>query len=389
MAGETSGDAYGALLARELRRHLPTARIWGLGSTRMAAQGVELLADSRSWAAIGIVQSLRVAPQLALRVLPRLRREIRHRRPALLVAIDFGAFNVPVCRWARQRGIRVLYYLPPGSWRRSGPPPTKLAEATDAVATQFPWSEEGLRLAGANVTFVGHPLLDLIGPQPSRDAFLHSVGLASDAEVIALLPGSRVAELAHNPPAMAEAAIAIHARRPHARFVVALADEGARHVADAGFARLARVQAAGEPIMRTVVGQTHAVLAHASAAMVCSGTATLEAAILGTPMVVLYRGSRLMYAEYVLRRISRIQWIALPNIIAGRTIVPEFVAQDATPDNLAAGVLHVLEDRGVADEMRQGLAEVRGFLGEPGATRRTAQLALNMLAGTGSAAPQV
>ncbi|MBM3496842.1 MAG: hypothetical protein FJX72_21350, partial [Armatimonadetes bacterium] len=212
LAGESSGDAFGAALAREILALAPDAEIWGLGGDRMRAAGVEVIADTRDWASIGIIQALAVAPRLRFAVLPRLLAELRRRRPAVVTPIDFGAFNVHVARWCKAEGLSVLYYLPPGSWRRAGKPPVGLAEVTDRIATQFPWSEARLRSVGADAVFVGHPLLDIVKPAAMRDQFMREVGLDSERPYVALLPGSRRAELAHNSGAMADAAHLIRAR---------------------------------------------------------------------------------------------------------------------------------------------------------------------------------
>ncbi len=352
----------------------------------MRSASVEILADCRGWAAIGIVESLKVAPGLRFQVYPMLLREIRRRQPSLVIPIDFGAFNVAVCRWCKRQGVRVLYYLPPGSWRKEGPLPTNLASITDAVATQFPWSDERLRTAGARSLFVGHPLLDLIGSQPPREDVLASLGFDPNDELIALLPGSRTAELVHNTPAMAEAALVVHQKRPSCRFVVALSSGSPVALVEQRMRKLLRHRdGMGRPVVRVVQDMTHAVLASATAGLVCSGTATLEAAILQMPMVILYRGSGLMYVEYVLRRIGRLQWIGLPNIIAGRTIVPELVAAEASPENLSTALLEILSDARRRESMLRDLAGVRDSLGSPGATERTAELALSLITETAQA----
>lgn len=381
LAGESSGDGFGARLAAELHRAVPGLRVWGLGGDRMRRAGVDVIEDIHGWAAIGIVESLRVAPRLRFRVLPKLQRAIGERRPSVVIPIDFGAFNVPVARWCKSRGHRVLYFLPPGSWRRSGPPPYGLAAATDAIATQFPWSEERLRQAGANATFVGHPLLDIVRPTEERDRFIESIGLDPHMPIVALLPGSRRAELTHTSPALADAARMMTARLPGLQFVTALAGSGAS--SNPGWTpeplqALADAVGHGSPRVAIVRGRTHDALAHADAAVVCSGTATLEAAILGVPMVIIYRGSRLMRIEYALRRVSRIEHIGLPNIIANRRIMPELVADAATPEAIAEHTMRYLLDQEAAVAARRDLEHVRLSLGEPGACRRAADMALQL-----------
>ncbi|MBM3493303.1 MAG: hypothetical protein FJX72_03115, partial [Armatimonadetes bacterium] len=206
--------------------------------------------------------------------------------------------------------------------------------------------------------------------------FMREVGLDSERPYVALLPGSRRAELAHNSGAMADAAHLIRARRPGVQFVSALA-AGAE--SPAPLRRLTDERdAAGRSWGAVVVGKTYNALSHASAAIVCSGTATLESAILGVPMVIVYRGSRLMHVEYTLRRIARIEHIGLPNIIAGKRIVPELVADAGTPQAMAEHALRYLENPEQALEVRRELASVREALGEPGASRRTASMVVEL-----------
>lgn len=369
----------------ELRRAEPAVAMWGLGGHRMRAADVEIIEDIHGWAAIGIVESLRVAPKLRFRVLPRLLRALKARRPSVVVPIDFGAFNVPVSRWSKARGLKVLYFLPPGSWRRSGRPPVGLAAVTDRIATQFPWSAERLNAIGANAEFVGHPLLDIARPRLDRESFMANLGLVSDKPIAALLPGSRVGELTHNSAAMADAALLARKGVPELQFVIALAGEPEdrpRAVTDGvpePLMQLAAGPSAGKAV--AVRGWTHDALAHSDAAIVCSGTATLEAAILGTPMVIIYRGSGFMRIEYALRRIGRIEHVGLPNIVAGRRIVPELIADDATPEAMSDALLRYLREPETTANVRSALREVRDSLGAPGACRRTARMVLDLAGG--------
>lgn len=389
LAGEASGDAYGAALARELQRLVPDVKLWGLGGARMRSAGVELLFDCGDWAAIGIVQSLRVFPKLRFRVFPALIRELKSRRPDVVVPVDFGAFNVPVCRICKRIGLRVLYYLPPGSWKREGPPPTNLAQVTDRIATQFSWSRDRLAAAGADVEWVGHPLLDLLAQQDEPPKLPGEFGWSPEAEVVAILPGSRHHEILYNSPALAEAAVLIHRRRPNARFLVALAQTvNQRQVETLMDPLLSLKDEEGRPVAAVARGRTHEALAASSVGLICSGTATLEAAILGVPMVILYRGGTLMRIEYVLRGLKRLRWIGLPNIIADRTVVPELIDRDAEAAALTEAALRILTDPEYADAMRRELAEVRSMLGMPGATARTARLVLDLASGANGATSQ-
>lgn len=384
LAGEASGDAYGAMLATVLRRQDPSLSIWGLGGARMHAAGVQIVADCRDSAAIGVFNALRVIPKLRFRVYPALCRELQRRRPDLVVPIDFGAFNVPMARRCRELGLRVLYYLPPGSWRRDGPLPCRLARITDRIATQFPWSSDRLAAAGADPEFVGHPILDLITDRCDEGTLLTEAGLSPGNGLVALLPGSRSAELRENVPAIARAAVLVHRTMPGLRFIIALAPgTDCERVEKLARPLLGLRDGMGQPIAGSIQGYTHELLRHAQAGLVCSGTATLEAAILGMPMVVLYRGSLLMYAEYIVRGLSRLKYISLPNIIAQETIVPELIARDATPEAMAHHLLALLQDPERAGTMREQLSRVRESLGSPGATRRTADMVMAMLDGAG------
>lgn len=439
ISGEMSGDLVGGALARELLRLRPDLKLWGIGSRYMANAGVELLYNSADWSAISIVESVKIYPKLRWSAYPRVVREVLSRRPAAVILIDFGAFNVKVASRIKPRGIPVLYYFPPGSWRKRGKVNPQIAQVTDRIATPFPWSEERLRSVGANVEFVGHPLLELVKPSLSRSAFADRFGIEAGAPIVGLLPGSRGFEVEYNTPAMLGAARIIHAQLPDAQFVFGLASPAARsmvekivtewhqsdelepsaHAAaalenlkDKGINVLEEKLGIGKrgaklvtpegvlvpadvlnkrppgsedgprrkvsfpPVVLTE-GLTYDVMAHSDALMVCSGTATLEAALLGTPMVILYRGSKLMYLESKLLKV-RPEHFGMPNIIADRRIVPEFVQDEASPEALAEHTLRFMRDPAVRGEVKAALLAVRQSLGEPGASERTARMALQL-----------
>src|SRR5437870_4484994 len=171
ISGEASGDLIGAALARAIKARQPGVELWGVGSRRMAEAGVDLLYDSADWGAIGYVEVLKVYPRLRFKMYPGLIAEIDRRKPDLVVPIDFGVFNMKVARWCKPRGFKLLYYVPPGSWKRSGPVSADLAELADRIATPFPWSAERLASVGARAEFVGHPLLEIAKPTLTREQF--------------------------------------------------------------------------------------------------------------------------------------------------------------------------------------------------------------------------
>jgi lipid-A-disaccharide synthase len=429
LSGEMSGDNAGAGLARALRQREPGCSLWGMGSARMAEAGVELLFDTAAWGAIGVVEALRIYPKIRFTCYPAVLREIDRRRPDVVVLIDFGAFNSKVARHCKAKGIRVLWYFPPGSWRREGRANSEIAAITDAVATPFPWSEERYRAMGANVQFVGHPLLDTAKPSRPKTVWCDRWGLDPGRPIIGLLPGSRTFEVEHNTTAMLDAARSISKQLPNSQFVIAAAGSGVRMRIENILSRYQHEQrvkttkqkpprdtaAHRQPAMITNEGflvdgeklesafrdrleeqahaeeglppvlllenQTYDTIAHSDAILVCSGTATLEAAILGTPMVVLYRMSRLMAMEGRLRRLDRLPYIGMPNIIAQRTIVPERIQDAATPQQLAQDVLPMITDPAVRGRILQDLKTVRDALGTPGAADRTAAMVLQLAAG--------
>lgn len=409
IAGEASGDLQGARLAARIRETIPTARVWGIGGRRMREAGAELVHDSSSWSAIGFAESLKLVPGL-MRVQSRLLKRIEADPPDLLVLIDFGAFNVRLARKVRPLGIKVLYYFPPGSWKKGGTY-EKLQGLVDDVVTPFPWSAEILRRRGFRAEFFGHPVLDTARPSLTEDEFRGRLGFGESTDVVALLPGSRDHEVLHNLPAVIVAAARLSWSRPALCYAVpiaptvdaqALADNlrsiswldvrlDGRQEASNGRARsriagsvrsLMRRDGTAEPsgpvAINLLSGMSLEALAYSRAAVVCSGTATLEAAVLGCPMVVVYRGSRLMQIEYRLMG-GGIGFIGMPNIIADEEICPELLQDEASPSRIAAVLEPLLDDTAERRRMLERLAETVSVLGSAGAVDKTASLALDLI----------
>lgn len=351
-AGEASGDAYAAALVRHARPLLPEAEWCALGGARLRGEGVPLWEDTSRWGSIGVVQSLRIAPLAAIGFLRTVQR-LREGEPGVFVPIDFGFFNVRLTRRAKRRGWRVLYFIPPGCWRRdrggSG-----LRGLVDVVSTPFPWSAEKLRRDGLNAHWFGHPLRQLVA----------EVGGAVTARTdrLAVLPGSRLHELEANLPALAEA---FRAWPTPIEFAVAPTLQ-AREVEG----RWRRLSGRSSDAFQT--RGAAASLLGCRAAVVCSGTATLEAALCGCPMVVVYRLSALMALEVRLMRVQ-VSHISLPNILLQREAVPELVHTCATPEAIRAHAEAVWE--GPAREAQlASFAELEDLLGPPDGISRTAEL---------------
>jgi lipid-A-disaccharide synthase len=370
IAGDASGDLAAGLLAAALLRRRPDLRLEGIGGARMARAGVRILADSSRWSAIGFLQAARLVPTL----LPKLhwaRRELAANPPDALVLIDFGAFNTRVARAARKAGLSTLYYLPPGSWSRR-PRSRDLGSFVDVIATQFPWSV-GHYLGGARVLCVGHPIADLCATVPGHaqnnadnEHYTHSL--------VALLPGSRQAETKTLAPILAASASLLRQQLPSAEFALLLAPGLEPDTVLDPFRRRAI------PVS-LLPGEDLSPLRQAAAAIVASGTATLQLACLGVPMVVVYLAPSVTYLQYkVLRGLLRGQRrIGLPNLLLGRDVVPEYLQRRCRPQLIAREVINLLRDPDRRRRMKADLAQVAEKLGPPGASEKTAQLVLDLI----------
>src|SRR5204862_202340 len=310
-AGEASGDLHGAALCHALRAEAPGCRLFGMGGERMAAAGMDLLVDVTAVAVAGGTEALSRIPPL-YRAYRRLRATLAGaRRPGVLVVIDFPEFNLRLARAARQAGIPVVYFIPPQIWAWRSWRVRTIRRVISLVLAVFPFETALYRRAGVPVAFVGHPVLDALAEAPSRAEARKELGVDGDAPVVGLLPGSRRHEVAGVLPVMRAAAGRIVGAHPDARFLVARAP-----TVDA-----AELGDEGGPPLRIVGGRTYTVMRAADLLLVTSGTATLEAALLGTPMVVCYRLSRL--SELLFKPLVRVPWISLANIALRRAVVPE------------------------------------------------------------------
>jgi lipid-A-disaccharide synthase len=365
--GEPSGDLYAAELIRHVRERLPGLEVFGLGGDRLLAQGAHLVAHVRDLAVVGLLEVVSHLPRLR-RVFRRLLAEVDERRPDLAVLVDYPDFNLRLARQLRKRDIPVLYYVSPQVWAWRRGRVRAIRETVSRMLVIFPFEEAVYREAGVPVTFVGHPLVDLVRPTEDRTEFLRSVGLDPDRPVVAVLPGSRRKEVAHNLSPLAAAAELLAKKKPDLQFLVAMApslDPGpvARAFAPSG--------------ARLTAGTTHAALAAARVALVASGTATVEAALLGVPMVVVYRVSPLTYA--LGRPLVTVPHFAMVNLVAGRPIVPELMQADFTPERVAAEAAALLDDGERYERTRRDLEEVRRRLGSPGASARAAAVVIQAL----------
>jgi lipid-A-disaccharide synthase len=365
--GEASGDLYAGALALELKRLAPDVRIFGIGGEKMHAAGAELIADYRGLAVTGLFEAIRVVPR-SFTLLKQLRQRMARDRPDVLVVIDFPDFNFRLAASARALDIPVVYYVSPQIWAwRVGRIKT-VKRVASKVLVIFPFEKKLYDDAGIPAEFVGHPLPDLIQVTEPREHLLAAAGLDPKAPTIALLPGSRPNEVRSILPTLAEAATLIRQRVPSAQFLVARAPK----LTDRMFEPLSRFTGPSA----IVAGRADDVLNACDMVITASGTATVQAALHGKPMVIVYRLAPLTYKMG--RPFVKVDTFGMVNLLAGRRIVPELIQHDFTPARVAEEAVAVLTDPARAAEMRRALGQVRGALGEPGATKRAAQAVLSV-----------
>jgi lipid-A-disaccharide synthase len=360
-SGEPSGELYAADLVRHLRALEPELEVFGLGGDRMQAEGATLVAHIRDLAVVGLYEVLKHLRHLR-GVFRGVLEEVDRDPPAAAVLVDYPDFNLRLARQLHRRGIPVVYYVSPQIWAWRKGRMRGIRETVARMLVIFPFEEALYREAGVPVAFVGHPLVDAVAPAQGRADFLRGLGVSPEREVVAVLPGSRPQEIAHNLADLAGAVAILHTRRPDLEFLLP--------VAPSIDATLLQPALQGLPV-RLVPDGARQVLAACRAAMVASGTATVEAALLGAPMVVVYRLSALTH--FLGRRLIQVPHVAMVNLIAGRRVVPELIQADFTPERVADEVMALLPDGPRRAAMEADLAEVRSRLGAGGASQRAAR----------------
>ncbi len=334
VAGEASGDAHAGALMRELAARLPGARFWGMGGPRMREAGLEALYDAGEISVMGFVE---VLPKLLriVRVLRALGREAERRRPALAILVDVPDFNLRLARRLKRLAIPVAYYVSPMVWAWRPGRVRQIARDVDTMLCILPFEEAFYRERGVQARYVGSPVLDQVpAPAPARE-FRGRLGLDELRPTLALLPGSREPEVRRVLPAMIGAARRVAGARPGLQLVVPVAPTVDR-------AALERSFAGSGLAPRLVDGRAAEAVGASDAAIVCSGTAALEAGLMLRPFVVVYRVSWL--SGLLFRLFARVSHVSLVNLLAGRTLVPELLQGDCTPAKVAAAVLRLLDD---------------------------------------------
>ncbi|OFV99905.1 MAG: lipid-A-disaccharide synthase [Acidobacteria bacterium RIFCSPLOWO2_02_FULL_61_28] len=357
-AGEASGDLYGALLIRALRERLGEVAFFGCGGDRMRDAGCRTLVDARQVAMVGIVEVLPGLPR-AWRALQQLRNAIRKDPPALAILVDFPDFNLRLAKELKRVGTPVLYFVAPQVWAWRPGRLATLRRYVDRLLCIFPFEESFFRAAGVPAEFVGHPLLGRVAPTLSPGEFRTRFQLPETTPLVALLPGSRRREILLNLPPLLETARQMAAEGEYCFLVPAASTV-------AGDWIRARVAEGGSDF-RVIENHTYDALAHAAVALVASGTATIETALLGTPMVVVYRVSRLTW--WLGRNLVRTPFFSMVNLVAGRKIVPEFIQDQFQPEAVAREARQLVDCPPVRERMRQELRAVaeklRGVAASP------------------------
>lgn len=371
VAGETSGDQHAARLVAALQEHLPGAKFYGIGGEYLARQGMEIACAAQELAVVGLWEVAEKLPAVG-RALLNLWKYLKQARPQLAILVDFPDFNFWVARFARHFGVPVMYYISPQIWAWRRYRVRTIARLVDRMVVIFPFEEAFYRKHGVAVTYVGHPLLETLPDLPPRPELRRQLGLGKGNLAIALLPGSRASEINHLLPLMLAGAEKLIQRIPGCRFLLPRA-------AAAPAALVSELTADADLPLKILNGQTYEVLAAADLAVVTSGTATLEAALSATPMIIVYRLAPLTY--HVGRRMIRVNHVGMANLLAEEGLFPELIQEQLTPENLAAQIQTLLGDPQLLVRMRSGLKRIISRLGGPGASRRAAQVALELLGG--------
>ena len=365
ITGEASGDLHGANLAKALKACDPEVSLAGIGGRAMESAGVQLVCTMGQFDVMGMVGPLALVA--IIRRFFFMRRLFRSEPWDAVVFIDNPGLNLRYAYFAKGAGLRVFYYIAPQIWAWGPWRMYWIKKRVDQVLVILPFEQSLYDSAGMPCMFVGHPILDAVEQSYDRTALRARFGFSHDERVIALLPGSRAHEVRVLLPILIEAAEKLAHREPKTKFILAQAST----IEDNLLQPLLRQ---GSLAVTLVKEQASEVMAVADFVLVASGTATLQAAVVGTPMVLFYRTTA--WEFWIGSFFIRVKWIGLVNLVAGRSIVPELLQDEATGQRLYEEAIRILEDRSAYDEMRRDLAKVRDALGEPGASKRAAEAVL-------------
>ena len=378
VAGEPSGDLHASHVAQRLKALCPDITLFGMGGDQMEAVSVKVDLHIRDSAVMGFADVITVLPMF-LRKQAYLKRRIREEHPDVLLLVDFAEFNMPLAKFAQRQGVSVVYYIPPKAWAWRANRARKLAKWANVVAAILPFEAEFYRNSGVNAEFVGHPLVDFAQTSLTVHEARECLNICEteddqEAPVIGLMPGSRRSEIHHIFPVMLKAAANIAKVYPNAQWILPLAPGISRDLIAEHQQELLETEI---PSIKIVENQTYQAMRASTLLLVTSGTATLEATCIGVPMIILFCTAALNW--HIIKTLTPLNRSGLPNLIAGRDIVPELLQTELTPTALTALALDFLEHPQKRETQREALQAVYAQLGTAGAAERTAELVLEQI----------
>ncbi|MDD2662432.1 MAG: lipid-A-disaccharide synthase [Dechloromonas sp.] len=351
VAGEASGDLLASHLIAALKQRLPDARFYGIGGPKMEGQGFDAWWPQEKLAVMGYWDALKHYREIA-GIRRQLKKRLLEQRPDVFIGVDAPDFNLGLEKDLKRAGIRTVHYVSPSIWAWRGGRVKKIARAVDRLLALFPMEPPLYEKARVPVTYVGHPLADLIPMETPREAVRDKLGLPQDRPIFALLPGSRQGELAAMADTFVQTAKCVHASLPEALFVVPLTTRETR----LRFETAIYEQQAGDLAFRLLFGHAQDALGACDVALVKSGTSTLEAALYKRPMVITYKIARFSY--WLMKRMAYLPYVGLPNVLAGRFVVPELLQDEATPEKLAEALVNLYQDKDGAREIEAAFADI-------------------------------
>jgi lipid-A-disaccharide synthase len=374
VAGEVSGDLHGSHLMGAIQRIDPDIRFFGVGGEGLERAGMKLLYHSQSLSVVGITEVLLKLKPI-LKALRGLKRSLDRERPDLVILIDFPDFNLRIAKMAHRRGIPVLYYISPQVWAWRSNRIKLIARLVKKMIVLFSFEVPLYEAAGVDVEWVGHPLLDIVKPALSKEKAFQQLGLDPNRRTVGLLPGSRIREVERLFPSLLGSAHLLQKEIPDLQFIIPLAPGIPKTMLSSWMENIS------VPV-KVVEGFTYDVMNLAELLITASGTATLEGAILGKPMIIIYKVS--LPSSWVARAMVRVDHIGLVNLVAEKEIAPELLQKEVNPQRIADEALRILRDPILSRKMTESMGEVRQKLGEPGAAQRAAHIVLSLMKEAGA-----
>jgi lipid-A-disaccharide synthase len=369
VAGEVSGDLQGSYLVEAIHRIDPDIQFFGVGGEGLKRAGMRLLEHSQSLSVVGITEVF-VKLRSILKALRTLKRSLEREKPDLVILIDFPDFNLRLARIAHRKGIPILYYISPQVWAWRPGRVKLIARLVKKMVVFFPFEVPLYEAAGVDVEWVGHPLLDIVKPTLSKEKAFQQFGLDPGRRTVGLLPGSRVHEIERLLPSLLASAERLEKEIPDLQFVIPLAPGLSRATL------LSQMTPISAPV-KVVEGFTYDVMNLCEILITASGTATLEGAILGKPMIIIYKVSFPSY--WIGRALVRVNHIGLANLVAEKEIALELIQKDVNPQRIVEEAFRILKDPLVSRKITESMDEVRHKLGEPGAAERAARIVCSVL----------